>query len=101
MDQNYFLSDGHLRQKEPCDETFHQGMGSVAMENEKSQEIPALRVEDKAAMISEANEIGDLRRATGDSAVYTYYLRYVGWTNVLIFVFFVTMNVFSSTYSRK
>ncbi|OGM41659.1 ATP-binding cassette transporter [Aspergillus bombycis] len=79
-DQIYILSDGHLP--------------------EESNGFPELVIEDKAAIISEANEIDDLRRAAGDSAVYTYYLRYVGWTNAVIFVFFVTMNVFSSTYSQ-
>lgn len=57
-------------------------------------------MKDKAAEISKANDINDLRRATGDSAVYKYYLRYIGLTNAAIFVLFVTVNVFSSTYSR-
>ncbi|KAH8698352.1 multidrug resistance-associated protein [Talaromyces proteolyticus] len=100
-DQIYVLSDGRLRQKEPRDGNIYQGMGSDAVENEGSKGLLALGVEDKAAMFSKVNEIDDLRRATGDSAVYTYYLRYVGWTNAVIFIFFVTINVFSSTYSRK
>jgi ATP-binding cassette subfamily C (CFTR/MRP) protein 1 len=100
-DQIYVLSDGRLRQQEPHDRSVCEGMGADFVEDEGSKGLLTLGIEDKAAMTSEVNEIDDLRRATGDSAVYTYYLRYVGWTNAIIFVFFVTMNVFSSTYSRK
>lgn len=100
-DQIYVLSDGLLRRKESHDRSSCEGMGTDDVEDEGSKGLPTLGIEDKAAMISEANEIDDLRRATGDSAVYTYYLRYVGWAKAMIFVSFVTMNVFSSTYSRK
>lgn len=55
-------------------------------------------MKEKAAEISKANDINNLRRATGDSAVYRYYLRYIGWTKAMIFVSFVTINVFASTY---
>lgn len=100
-DQIYVLSGGRLCQKESHDRNVCEGMNFDAVEDEGSKGLPTLGIEDKAAMISEANEIDNLRRATGDSAIYTYYLRYVRWTNTVIFVFFVTMNVFSSTYSRK
>lgn len=98
-DQLYVLSDGHLRREEPREGNVYQEMGFDAVEAEELAGSPELATEDKAAMISDANEIDDLRRAAGDSAVYKYYLRYVGWTNAMIFVFFVTMNVFASTYS--
>ncbi|KAJ5186523.1 P-loop containing nucleoside triphosphate hydrolase protein [Penicillium cf. viridicatum] len=98
-DQLYVLSDGRLRQEEPRERNVYQGMGSDVVEAEELAGFPELATEDKAAMISDANEIDDLRRAAGDSAAYRYYSRYVGWTNALIFVFFVTMNVFASTYS--
>ncbi|KAB8272693.1 P-loop containing nucleoside triphosphate hydrolase protein [Aspergillus minisclerotigenes] len=99
-DQIYVLSDGHLRPEEPCEGHVHQGPGDDAVEADGSKGVPELTIEDKAAMISEANEVDDLRRAAGDSAVYMYYWHYVGWTKAAVFVFFVTMNVFSSTYSR-
>ncbi|KGO68014.1 ABC transporter, transmembrane domain, type 1 [Penicillium italicum] len=99
-DQLYVLEDGHLRQEEPREGNFYEDMTPDAVEAEESTGFPELATEDKAAMISDANEIEDLRRATGDSAVYKYYFRYVGWTNAVIFVFFVTMNVFASTYSE-
>lgn len=98
-DQLYVISDGRLRQEEPREGNLYQGMGSDVVEAEVLAGFPELATEDKAAMISDANEIDDLRRAAGDSAVYRYYSRYVGWTNAVIFVSFVTMNVFASTYS--
>lgn len=99
-DQIYVISDGRLCQEEPCEGKAYQDVGYDAVEAEQSKGFTELAIEDKAAMISEVNVIDDLRRAAGDSAVYTYYLHYVGWTKAVVFVFFVTMNVFSSTYSR-
>ncbi|OQE00437.1 hypothetical protein PENVUL_c052G02467 [Penicillium vulpinum] len=99
-DRTYFLSDGRLGQEEPCVGNAYQEIRSDAVEAEQSKEFPELAIEDKAVLISKADKVDDLRRAAGDSAVYAYYLRYVGWTNAVIFVFFVTMNVFSSTYSQ-
>jgi hypothetical protein len=99
-DRTYFLSDGRLGQEEPCVVNVYQEIRSDAVEAEESKEFPELAIEDKAALIAKANKIHDLRRAAGDSAVYAYYLRYVGWTNAAIFVFFGTMNVFSNTCSR-
>jgi hypothetical protein len=78
----------------------YQEIESDAVEAEELKKFPELAIEDKAALISKANKIDDLRRAAGDTAVYAYYLSYVGWTNAVIFVLFVTMNVFSNTYSR-
>ncbi|KAJ5371907.1 P-loop containing nucleoside triphosphate hydrolase protein [Penicillium concentricum] len=99
-DQIYVLSHGCLHQQEPSKGNVYQEIGSDVVEAQGSNGTPELEIEHKAAMLSDANEIDDLRRATGDSAVYRYYLRYVGWTNAVIFVFFVIMNVFSSTYSH-
>lgn len=98
-DQLYILSDGLLRQEEPREGNVYKEPKSDAVEAEESTGLIELATEDKAAMISEENEIEDLRRSAGDSAVYKYYLRYVGWKNAMIFVFFVTMNVFASSYS--
>ncbi|KAF7524095.1 hypothetical protein PCG10_005999 [Penicillium crustosum] len=98
-DQLYVLSDGRLRLEEPREGNLYQEMGSDTVDAGELTKIPELATEDKAAMVSDANEIDDLRRAAGDSAVYKYYSRYVGWMNAMIFVLFVTMNVFASTYS--
>ncbi|KAK6823100.1 hypothetical protein RU639_006189 [Aspergillus parasiticus] len=99
-DQIYVLSGGCLHQEEPCEGHVHQGPGDDAVEADGSKGFPEPAIEDKAVIISEANEVDDLRRAAGDSAVYTYYWHHVGWTKAAVFVFFVTMNVFSSTYSQ-
>ncbi|OTB09170.1 hypothetical protein M426DRAFT_7187 [Hypoxylon sp. CI-4A] len=53
----------------------------------------------KAAEISEVNEHNDMRNPTKDLDVYRYYLRSVGWPKMAIFVAFVIMDVFSSSFS--
>lgn len=102
------ISDGNLRREEAPERSVHRALlpevvanGVLEEKGDGLEESTALTMKDKAAEISKVNEINDLRRATGDSAVYRYYLRYIGWTNAMIFAFFVTVNVFSSTYSRK
>lgn len=82
--QLYVLSDGRLHREEPREGNVYQEMGPDPVEAEELTEFPELATEDKAAMISDANEIDGLRRAAGDSAVYKYYSRYVGWTNAMI-----------------
>ena len=46
-------------------------------------------------------EARDLKRRTGDLAVYKYYLQSIGSRNLIVFVLFVVLNVFSSSFSRK
>ncbi|KAJ5714086.1 multidrug resistance-associated protein [Penicillium malachiteum] len=99
-DQIYILSDGYFRRKESSEGDIYQGVALDVVETEEFEESPALGQDDKAALICEANEIDDLKRARGDSAIYKYYLRYVGWPNAVIFVLFVMMNVFSATYGQ-
>ncbi|KAJ5887456.1 P-loop containing nucleoside triphosphate hydrolase protein [Penicillium taxi] len=74
---SYVLSDRGI-----CQEELYTGnhTGNVyqadpveAAGSNAPQELP---IEDKATMISKANKIDDLRRASGDFAVYKYYLRY-------------------------
>ena len=107
-DQVLVLSDGNLRREDARERRVHQTLlpdtvadGGLEEADEDLEESTAFTMKDKAAEIAKANDIDDLRRATGDSAVYRYYLRYIGWSKAMIFVFFVTINVFSSTYSRK
>ncbi|KAJ5722964.1 hypothetical protein N7488_000999 [Penicillium malachiteum] len=99
-DRIYLLSDGNICRKESSEEDTYQEMAVDVVEAEKFEESPALGLDDKAALVSEANEIDNLKSARGDSAIYKYYLRYVGWSNAVIFVLFVIMNVFSATYSQ-
>ncbi|OQD96291.1 hypothetical protein PENSOL_c016G04406 [Penicillium solitum] len=72
-DQLYVLSDGRLHREEPREGNVYQEMGPDPVEAEELTEFPELATEDKAAMISDANEIDGLRRAAGDSAVYNTY----------------------------
>jgi ATP-binding cassette, subfamily C (CFTR/MRP), member 1 len=60
--------------------------------------------EDLELDISQAEvevEARDLKRRTGDLAVYKYYLKSIGSRNLVIFVLFVVLNVFSGSFSRK
>lgn len=43
----------------------------------------------------------DLSRQTGDLAVYTYYLRYIGWPLSMLFVGSVVCNTFTSLFPRE
>ncbi|KAJ5611489.1 multidrug resistance-associated protein [Penicillium herquei] len=99
-DRIYLLSDGKICRKESSEEDTYQEVAVDVVETEEFEESPALGLDDKAALVSEANEIDDLKSARGDSAIYKYYLRYVRWSNAVIFVLFVMMNVFSATYSQ-
>lgn len=106
-DQVLLLSDGNLRREDARERSVNPTLVPDAVADggleadEDLEESTALTMKEKAAEIAKANDIDDLRRATGDSAVYRYYLRYIGWSKAMIFVFFVTINVFSSTYSRR
>ncbi|RDA86714.1 hypothetical protein CP532_4180 [Ophiocordyceps camponoti-leonardi (nom. inval.)] len=53
----------------------------------------------KAAQISEANELGDLGRET-DWDIYRYYFKSVGLPKTALFVGFVIMDVFCSSFSN-
>ncbi|KAI2695411.1 hypothetical protein CBS147332_9340 [Penicillium roqueforti] len=99
-DQVLALSDGNLRREEARERTVYQALLPDAAADEGLEESTKSMMKEKAAEISKANDINDLRRATGDSAVYRYYLRYIGWTKAMIFVSFVTINVFASTYGK-
>ncbi|KAJ6020781.1 multidrug resistance-associated protein [Penicillium herquei] len=102
-DQIYsILSDGTVHRKQSDEEHDYQEVAADVdvEEAEGSETFSALGLEDKAVLISESNEIEDLKRATGDSAIYKYYLRYVGSSNAVIFIVFVMMNVFSGTFSQ-
>jgi hypothetical protein len=46
-------------------------------------------------------EARDLKRRTGDLAVYEYYLKSIGSRNLIVFVLFIVLNVFSASFSRE
>jgi hypothetical protein len=51
--------------------------------------------------VKESNEVQDLRRQTGDVTIYKYYLKFVGFFPIVVFVFFVLVQVFSSNFASK
>ncbi|KAI1128414.1 ABC transporter [Nemania abortiva] len=57
-------------------------------------------VKEKSSEVTKARQKEDLKRATGDFAVYRYYFQRVGWVNMLIFVSFVVLNVGSYSFGQ-
>ncbi|PYI06874.1 multidrug resistance-associated protein [Aspergillus sclerotiicarbonarius CBS 121057] len=102
-DQVLVLSDGNLRQEEVHERKLRQlGSSSTAAADEidDGREYTEPTIKNTAAQVSQGNEINDLKRATGDFAVYKYYLRYIGWSKIMTFLIVVTVHVFCSTYSQ-
>ncbi|KAL3958373.1 hypothetical protein ACCO45_006535 [Purpureocillium lilacinum] len=54
---------------------------------------------DKADEISKANRLSDMSRSAGDLDVYRYYFKSVGWPKTALFVGFVIVDVFCSSFS--
>ncbi|RAK73686.1 putative ATP-binding cassette transporter [Aspergillus fijiensis CBS 313.89] len=65
-----------------------------------SKENNILMPKEDAAQIAKDNQLSDLKRSTGDYQVYKYYLRSIGWSSSLLFLLFVILNVFCSTFSQ-
>ena len=97
--------DGEVQARRPEDIDQHEldfskfsGFGSTAnsihQEEEKEMEPDTSQAEAEV-------EARDLKRRTGDLAVYKYYLKSIGCRNLIVFVLFVVLNVFSSSFSRK
>lgn len=57
-------------------------------------------IEEKAEKVSRIDELNDLKRATGDFTIYKYYFATIGKWKLFVFVFFVLLNVFCSTFSQ-
>ncbi|KAI1277349.1 ABC transporter [Xylaria sp. FL0933] len=57
-------------------------------------------VKERSSEVTKAHQKEDLRRATGDFAVYKYYFQRVGWAKMLIFVSFVILNVGSYSFGQ-
>ncbi|KAK2591919.1 hypothetical protein QQS21_010393 [Conoideocrella luteorostrata] len=55
----------------------------------------------KADLVSEMNEKNDLNNSRGDLGVYFYYFKSVGWLNMALFVSFVVIDVFCSSFTSK
>ena len=51
--------------------------------------------------LKESIEAQDLKRKTGDMTVYSYYFRSVGLLPMVVFMFFVLLEVFAENFSSK
>lgn len=75
---------------------------------EASSETPTAgdESEDKSASTKKVetltvDDIADVARRTGDVAVYTYYMRAIGWPSILAACLIIVVHTFSSTFPRK
>jgi hypothetical protein len=57
--------------------------------------------EEKLADLEAEDERRDLARKVGDIAVYRYYYQAIGAKKLIVFVLFVSLNVFSGSFSSK
>ena len=47
------------------------------------------------------DDIADIARRTGDTAVYKYYLKAIGWRHTLVAVLIIIVHTFSSAFPRE
>ncbi|OJK04669.1 hypothetical protein ASPACDRAFT_1892879 [Aspergillus aculeatus ATCC 16872] len=100
-DKTLVISNGSLEEDdcgdnvspEPSD---HDTIGTPRGGRENNILMP----EEDAAQIAKDNQLSDLKRSTGDCQVYKYYLRSIGCSSSLLFILFVILNVFCSTFSQ-
>lgn len=76
----------------------------LANEETTKEDNDDAKVEQAFLATSEFKESGealDLKRKTGDLAVYKYYFRSVGLLPMAVFMFFVLVELFAETFSSK
>lgn len=101
------VSDGVVRSQGTYDQVVRTGIINGGLLNSEPGSDTAatsqasLDPNDRAPRGKEANGQGDTTTAAGDFSVYRYYFRRVGWVKASVFVGFVIMEVFCSTFSRK
>lgn len=105
-DKVLLAANGQVKDCGRGEETVSKDLVDVIKSSDKSgtehkNKLKEPDVTSKAARISEVNELNDLSKPTGDLDVYRYYLKSVGWPKMALFVAFVTMDVFSSSFSSK
>ncbi|KAI1384393.1 ABC transporter [Hypoxylon trugodes] len=106
VDQVLILGDTGLRFAGSYDRALAEGLVDLKQGSKQDDlgenEIVSkpLDIEEKAEEVSKADELKDLTRATGDFAVYKYYFNSIGPWKILVFVFFVTLDVFCATFSQ-
>ncbi|KAI1100526.1 ABC transporter [Jackrogersella minutella] len=106
VDQVLILGDNGLKFAGAYDQALSEGFiepstrpQRVGMHELEDTSEP-IYMKKKAKEVSEKDELDDLTRATGDFAVYRYYFNSIGQWKILVFVAFVTLNVFSSAFSQ-
>jgi ATP-binding cassette subfamily C (CFTR/MRP) protein 1 len=77
-----------------------QNASSHVAVQENQQPRQQLQAETTLPKSTISEEAQDSSRATGDFAIYGYYLKSIGTRNVLIFLSFCLLNVFASTFSH-
>ncbi|KAI0136261.1 putative ATP-binding cassette transporter [Xylariales sp. AK1849] len=105
-DKIVMLSDGRIKYEGTYQHAVRHGLVD-AIENEerdddKLKEPPSgvpNQMKENASEIAKTNVLDDLSRATGDISIYRYYYRFIGWPKAAVFVAFIIINVFSTTFS--
>ena len=105
-DKILVLSEGRLTHRGTYEEVIPLVLSEVAPPNNDDEVKPdnvdpkKLDAKKNTSQISKSNQFDDLTRATGDFTVYKYYFDSIGWPRALLFVSFVILNVFCTTFSR-
>ena len=102
-DMVYRFSDGSVHKILPDEHFPYTEQPSITTDakKRKSQDEKEGSKTDAAKAAAADDKLRDLTRATGDRGVYKYYIRSIGLWKLSIFVSFVIVNVFCSTFSRK
>ncbi|PYH49541.1 putative ATP-binding cassette transporter [Aspergillus saccharolyticus JOP 1030-1] len=99
-DKSLVISNGSLKQDDWDGLSLAEPLSSEMNMLRASGEKTAISTRDDAVRIAKDNQLNDLKRSTGDYQVYKYYLRSIGWSKTLMFLLFVTVNVFCSTFGQ-
>lgn len=102
-DQILLLSQGTVKQTNSYDEIPRDLLREIAKptpESEQDQDDEETS-EARLAEISQADDLNDCARSTGDLSVYKYYFRHIGWVPGSFFFVSVVLEVFCVSFSRK
>lgn len=103
-DRILVLSDGRVNHDVTYEQAVRDGLVRAFSREAKNVEAPT-ETESKARRKGETagaavgNDVGDLKRATGDFEVYRYYFKCVGRLYMSLFVGSVLLNVLGETFS--
>lgn len=91
----------HGEYREIQESKFLIGLADKESHEKPSDDTKAEQVLKSASELEESLEVQDLKRKTGDMAVYNYYFRSVGLFPMVVFMFFVLLEVFAESFSSK